>query len=525
MHGGVMKPGVPLRRGSWWGSLVVVLLMASAQVHAAQEVWVVNGRSLDIAVIDSATDTEVATIPLDDIDGDGTADPGAPAPSAVDFSTVPGQAGDFAFVTQGQYLRVIDVRARAVVQTIDLEPLLAPATRLAGLASARPARFFAGAAGRVIVTYLHVAATVDSDGDGNGEALFVVLDQQELVAPTGTSPLVAQGSLEIQPGQDLTALGVTEMGVGDGPWEQRIWYSMTRAAGGGGTPAAQITTLVSKGRNLSDPWQVGRRQESPLSGGSLPQRLRLDAPPDREMPVAPLPGEKRLKNLLNGGRCELAFAPSAVAVAGPGWDTYTVLAIDENLDQLFRVNSRTCAVDEFPAGLRPVDVQTLGRVQWRKAYVANQDDDSLTVLNADGSLRTILLASGGTPCQRCPESLGAQTTSANACTVQDLMAVKAGPDTDLSWTGVGCQEGTIYMIWCSCLKDDLTPCPPECQGPPPLSTELALPAYPLVGPPGPGPTTETPWEPLGYTADSVYTVQGLLDVFLGVTPCEYDCPP
>ena len=104
------------RHWFWRGWLVALVALAGGNVWAGPEVWVVNTKSKDIAVIDAATDLEIATIPLGDIDGDGTLDPTAPAPGAIDFSTAPGHAGTHAFVTQGRYLRVVEVITWTVIR-------------------------------------------------------------------------------------------------------------------------------------------------------------------------------------------------------------------------------------------------------------------------------------------------------------------------------------------------------------------------------------------------------------------------
>jgi hypothetical protein len=138
----------------------------------AMKVIVLGQNSEQLWIIDGDLGTVTGTIPLnDDPDGDRLPDP----PTDVCSSTVPGSAGQHAFVLQDEFIRVIDLRSEAIVQTHDIASRFGlPDLKLVACHASAPQHFEpkdpSNPPGPTL-TFLHVIANETS----TGEARFVVL--------------------------------------------------------------------------------------------------------------------------------------------------------------------------------------------------------------------------------------------------------------------------------------------------------------------------------------------------------------
>jgi hypothetical protein len=100
-----------------------------------QEIWVLLEAG-SIAVIDTS-DNSVAAARIDVADADGDTLPDTPRDLC--FSTLPGNPGTHAFVTQGRFVTVVDVATRTRLFSKDIGPFASsPLAELNGCAAAAP---------------------------------------------------------------------------------------------------------------------------------------------------------------------------------------------------------------------------------------------------------------------------------------------------------------------------------------------------------------------------------------------------
>ncbi|MCP3981562.1 MAG: hypothetical protein GY716_19865 [bacterium] len=403
-------------------------------------IWALNQTSENIAVVDVGLDSVLQTIALPN-----PADPGKSAPPwCLAFSSVAGQAGQIAFVTQGRWIRVVSVSSGSVIATVDLAaPLGLADVELRGCSAAAP-RDFANVAGPPATkSLLHVAANAPG-----GTPMFVVLDQAALTA--GTTAIVGSGALAASG----TALDVQVLGAPQGERFQRAWYSVLHP--GPNTQVAPV--LVTTGVASGAPWTVAARPGVLIPSVPLaPEVLRPGAPRDREFPVFPGGGAGTLRNVYSDLGCSIGGEIVAASVAGTGPKSYTVFALDRAGSTLHVVDPNTCLSTPFTVGTTPVSVTTLGRVVWRQAFVANFGSSDISVLYQDGTLKTIPLL----PIHL--GTIGIGVPAQQECTISDLKVQTVAADVDLvpndlevSWDAGGCPGP--FEISCFC-QDSEPDCP------------------------------------------------------------------
>lgn len=490
------------------GALVAVLPASGASLY------VLNERAQSIAVVDLSSNSVVATISLADPDGDGRPDP----PADLTLSTLPSHSNDHAFVAQGRFLRVVNLSTRTVVRTHDVALMLGLGDLdLAACESAPPRLHIQPATGMpVLRSYLHLAATMAS-----GEARFIVYDQQMLFLTTAGPP-AGHGLL----GLDATALGVKVLEEPSGPMFQRAWYQ-TRSRVGGTSLIHAV--LVQSARLAGSAWAAVSTSSIPVHAppGSA---LRMGAPwGGGELPVLPTGQGGSLRNLDTGEGCPIGGDVVAASVSGPGLASYTILAVRNDTSELVEVNGKDCSTTTFATGASPVDVATLGAVDWVEAFTANRDGDSVTRVKRDGSVLTIPIGSGGGTCVACPTALAAPSL---ACAPTDLRmdvrdADADGQDDDLhlQWNSSGCASATLFHVYCSCRDDSPNcPCPCDCSLPvPPAGCACPGTAGLTLAPSGSiqiepdVQIQENPWKILGITAGTSFDALGL-----GASPDSFD---
>ncbi len=434
-------------------AIVATLLGLSGAPAAANEVWVVNGGKFGIQVIDGVAEQVVAAIPLDDV-----TDP----PRCVAFSSVPGSAGAFAFVSQGPLIRVIDTAQRAVSHDVDVSALLGSPVELRGCAAARPREFEDGQ-GAAVRSYLHVAAQVDTGGAAP-EPCFIVFDQALLLSnPQDPGLIVANDALgATPPGAVREALDVTVLPHEHGPHFQRAWYSYRETS----PDPALFAALVAAERTLGSGWGVVRERIEPLPNTpGLPDGIQLGVTFDRELVAWPTAdGQQLLNPQTAGGGCDLPGTRlRGVAIAGRGPGSHTVIAIDDGASPgwAHRLDPASCDFVSTTVGLDPVAVAMFDSREWTKAFVANRDSDTVTVLRSDSTVGSITLEPGAPPCLLCPLDIEALLGGPLECTVRNVRAERSGSDVVLSWDTVGCSPDTQFRVLCVC-QDPGGVCPPGC---------------------------------------------------------------
>ncbi len=495
--------------------LILAAALTASQALAAN-LYVLNERAESISVVNLSTSTVTSTIPLADPDGNGRPDP----PSDLTFSTLPGHMNDHAYVAQGRFLRVVSLQLGTVVRTHDIALLLGLGDlTLAACESAPPRLHIDPPSGMpTLRSYLHLVATMAS-----GEARFIVFDQQSLFLTTAGPP-AGQGSL----GVNATALGVKVLEEPSGGMFQRAWYQTKTLVG---VTNVVRSTLVQSGRFVGAPWTAATTKivSVPVPPGAS---LRMGAPwGGGELPVLPTGGGGALQNLATGQGCPIGGDVVAASVSGPGLGSYTILAVRGDTDELVAVNGRDCTTTTFATGASPVDVATLGPVDWVEAFTANRDGDSVTRIKRDGTSITIPIGSGGGSCVACPTALAAPTL---ACApselrmdVRDADADGQDDDLHLQWNTAGCASGTQFYVYCSC-RDDSPTCPCRCDcslpNPPPGCACAGTSGFNLgFAPAGviqlepDVAVQENPWKILGVTAGPSLDAVGL-----GASPDSMD---
>ncbi|UCF66426.1 MAG: hypothetical protein JSV80_11585, partial [Acidobacteriota bacterium] len=417
------------------------------------------------------------------------------------FSTLPSEGGTIAFVTQGRWLTLVDVPTRTqrgrpwnvatLLGVVDAD--------LRGCASAGPREFLDPASGPVWKTLLYLTANLPS-----GEARFVVLDQEQLLLAGGT-PLVADDVLAAS-GE---AVDVMVMDAPLGERFQRAWYTVS-------APGSIDTVQVATDAEPSSGWQVTERQSSPLPTDQGLEHLEPGRPPCRELAVVPESTLGLLKNVETETTCPPGGDQVAVAVTGPGPNSYTVLSVNGATQQLHVINPNDCTERTRTLGANPVSIATLGTLNWQSAFVANRDDDTVTRTDNDGVTQTIPLTTvpPGAECVKCPVSVG--VTLRSGCGTNELMLEKVDADNDGQRDDIRLSFSKSpvcgpVLIACECLDDPLCACrcdcganpDPDCFCPGLLDMSLDGIGDTLALQPN-WPIGEVPWKELGDTAGGVF---------------------
>jgi hypothetical protein len=262
---------------------------------------------------------------------------------------------------------------------------------------------------------------------------------------------------------------VRVLGAPAGDRTQRAWYSFRDP----GDPPSVGAVLVSSGDALADAWSAGRVVKTLLPvGATVPDSIHPGAPHSRELPLLPEGPAGTLLNLDSGERCNFAGVPRAVSVTGPGIGSHDiwVAAVDPatGSDTVQLGNWATCMLNApVEVGQNPVDLDTLGRVEWQELYVANRDSDSVTILTAAAPtlpIEVLLATHPPGPCQKCPRSIAVRESPATVCRAVNMTAELFLPSEDVlySWDGLGCELQDSFKLWCRCLSPDLSDCPADC---------------------------------------------------------------
>lgn len=454
-------------------ALLMIGLIAGSPADAG-EVWVVGSAGKSVKVVDTVSESVIATIPL----AQGSQ---APPPRGIAFSTVDGLAGAFAFVGQGSTIQVLDAGEKALTKSVDLDPALGIDVTIVDLESS-PNRAFVDADGNPEVrAYLVVVGDAVRQTGGLPEPYWVVLDQRALVFSPPPVPLVAgsgflhePNSVEADRGR---AAGVSVMGAPRGAAFLRSWVT-TRVAGAVDTMRA---TLLETEIGFDAPWIVGSSKERVLPPGSTaPENFAVAATHDGAAQIFPGGATGTLVDLGHNGSCELPANVGAVAIRGPGAGGYEIVAVDLDTEALLRVNESTCDFKRTPVGSGPADVTVDALFEHGAAWVANRESDNLTVVRLDGSSGQVPLGappSGG--CVECPVSVEARIGAGRACT-PSLRLSKTATGVGLSWDTVGC-TGATYSLFCQCDRRFDLDCTCTCD---PLTTPGCFGSLPLSWQPG-----------------------------------------
>ncbi len=496
-------------------AIVLSAVSLSLASTTDKQAWVVNGNGRSVSIIDIPTETVTGTIPL--TQGAAVAEAGA-----IDFSTVDGSGGAFAFVTQGSVLHVIDASLQTIQQSVDVGVQLGLSVVLVDVRSAQNREFDAGGATATVQTYLYAAANVDLGAGQVPEPYYIVLDQNALIGATPGPTVVDFGPL-IDPAVPAAsrgeATGVAVLGAPAGDAFQRVWFSTRTTT----APALARTVLVTKGSSLSSAWTVGRTVETSLGAGTVAAGFsRVGVPYDREQSILPTGRDGRLVSLDHGGECVIGGDLRQVAIAGPGPGGYQLLAIDGTAEEVYRINGATCDFDGFAVGQNPVDLAIDETAVHGTAFVVNQDSDSVTILRPDETVVEVALGQGGPgSCVQCPTAVAIRKCCVG-CSVKSLTVapsgVPSGVNDYLSWFKIGCLN-CDQGVFCQCAIPDDPSCPCWCDPDTAPSTGVGscyenLP--PAAGGPdrafvpggtlyGAGPGTSTPWIQLGITTGSNFT--------------------
>jgi hypothetical protein len=443
-------------------SCAVSLLAAAPALAQQREVWVVNEQSLDISIIDSPGDvpSTIETISL----GTGT----DPAPYGIAFSTFATDPGSHAFVTQGPFVKVIDVATRGIVSTVNLATLLGrPDVIARGADSARPDRFIDAGGSETVRYYLHIAADVRPAAGMSLEPWFIVLNQEALAGLTTAPALVDDGRLTLTGATgNHEAMEVRVLGAPAGDAVQRAWYSYRV----NGSPPSLGAARVISGGAVTDPWTVDARR---LTTGlaTVPDSIHPGAPHSRELPLLPEGSAGTVRHLDSEDRCTFDGMPRAVSVTGPGlasFDVWTAIVDPLGPDTVELGNWETCeAFASVVVGENPVDMDTLGRVEWQELYVASRETDSVSIIDeSDPTTANViqLTPTPTPPCVKCPRSIAVVESPGTVCRAVNLDATPVDPVDDVfyTWDGLGCQEQTSFKVWCRCLSPSLDACPVDC---------------------------------------------------------------
>lgn len=471
------------------------------------EAWVVEEGALQVEVVDTDTGVVLASIDLRDPDADGSDDP----PWGLAFSTEPGAPDLHAFVTQQGLVSVLDVPSRTVDSAtpyFDVARAIGqPGLLLRGCA-ASPPRWFVDPDGTPrLRALLDVAGTLPG-----GTAVYVILDQGMLTSGAG-DPVVSWGTL-----QAGTGVSVSAAGLPTGKRRHKPLYAVIETGPSGD---ALVTWEVSLDEQLglgAEP-RLLRRVELPA--GTAPATFQPGAANGRRLPVMPQGGSGVLENLDTGGRCTPGGELTAVEIAGPGPNSYTLFTLDASTDEIVVVDPVDCSTERVAAEAGARDLALDRPIEWTRLLVANRDDDSLTRLLDDGSATRLPLGPGGPACTLCPISVAMKQTQ--FCAVEMTGQVKGDFDSDgseddirLSWDAPGCAQRQGYSIYCQCIDgQENCPCACDCIVPDPtcicpglggmgVSLGGGSPVLTLQPDPWEPPVLENPWKKLGNSIDTEF---------------------
>lgn len=477
----------------------------------AEKLWVIAEKSQRIWIVDTNTNQrETLPISISDPDNDGTPD----TPRGIAFSTTPAQRGTKALIAQGKLVTVVDVATRAVGPTTNIASLIGnPSLQLTGIATSLPRRFGTSSTTQ---SFVFLVGSIAATNDAPGSTVWIVLDQPRTIAGALTTSSRWFGPLA----NGFNGGSVQVLPTADGAQRQRAWYTLIDNA----SPPRVAAALLAQANSTNPTFSVERFEQRTMTGTApAPTAIHLGAAPTADLTVMPWYSSGELENLQHGFSCSVGGRLSAVAITGPGVNSYTVFATDVLNNQLLVIDPANCSTAvRRPTGRKPISLTALGRNHWEAIFTTNYDSDSLTRLNRDGTQPPpIQLAPPGTICTECPvqSALALQAT----CVVEQLEVAESLNSLELSWTDQACASGG-YDVFCRCLdKDPDCPCscvcdgtsPPfgcECPGldPPNFTRQSSTDdlGFALLPPPGGPDPSEDGWIKVGSTLQNQIGLPG-----------------
>lgn len=475
--------------------MIASLLPAPAEAQAQQELWVL-GESAQIFVVDTRT-LAVDPSPISLLDSS------APdTPTCMAFSAVAGLPLS-AFVTQGRFVRVVDVATRTVLASrIDVAQLLGlPDIDLTACAAAAPRSFQSGTS---LVTRSHLFVAGNLPG---GAAYWAVLDQRSLIAGNGTA-LVDSGRLHsIAAVLDAAALDATQ-----GDSQQRAWFTLIEKSGGS---EALLNIPLSLPVDAAQPASLGPAEVLALPTSGLPlEGVGVGVSLEGQLPIQPGFVTGQLTHLETGASCVVPGNPTQLAVHGPGPNSYTVFALDPLNADVLAIDPNDCSSVAFDVGGGPVALVPRRGHFWDGLFVINNVGDSISFLGPAGGVVALPLPQGTGP-------IDGGIAQSPPCAVENLLLDKVGNDIELTWSAPGC-GGAEFAAWCNCIGDDADcPCACDCSAPEP-DPDCACPfaqgakasrgfggGFLINYDPGDHPTTN-PWKKLESTPETTLDHEGVL---------------
>ena len=468
------------------------------------DVWTVNGDSQTYTALNGCTDQVKFSGTLTAA-GDGA------SPRSIAFSTVAGKQGDFALISQGEFLQVVHAATGAVVDQIDVASLIGrpgicsltgltcsvdaqctggaevcePAVDLRGLGTSLPQVF--QDPNPVERTFVYIAANVRVTPIEN-RPWFIVLDQEPAFdGGGGLTSLVQDGELRIPfLGGDAEAVDVTVISTPnttDSTEHQRAWFT---ARGNGTNELFARLVATPVGVNPPD-WTVRRSVVATNQTGVPPRQIQIGAGDQGELALLPEGDQGTLRDLeraVPAAVCSLAGTQVAVDIEGPASGSYTAYSVDRSGDRVTIVRERdidglTCAgALTVPVGAQPTAVDVMGQSFQVKAFVSNGADHKVTSFDKHGKGVT---TTGLPPTDLTPVDIAVRQTPSRSCNVKDVQIV----DGKVEFDPVGCEADEIFMTWCRCTDPSGLTCTPEC----PYLPNESCPQCEEVG--------DNPWEEVG----------------------------
>ncbi len=468
------------------------------------DVWTVNATSQTYTALNGCTDQVK-------LGGSLTAFGDGASPRSIAFSTASGLQGDFALISQGEYLQVIHADTAMVVDRIDVAALIGRPgiCSLSGLGCSLDAHCTGGpdvceaavdlrgigtsitqvflAPSPVEKTFIYLAANVRLT-PVDRRPWFIVLDQEEaLDGGGGLLSLVQDDELRIPAlGGSAEALDVTVISTpnaADASEHQRAWFS----ARGDGTNEV-FARLVATPTDVDPPdWTVRRSVVTSVQNQLPPRQIQIGAGDQGELALLPEGDQGTLIDLERvtpATVCSLAGTQVAVELEGPATGSYTSYSVDQSGDRALIVRETdfdglTCpGATVVPVGANPTAVDVMGQSFQVKAFVSNGAGDSVTSFDKHGADVTTTALQ---PSDLMPVDIAVRQTPSRSCNVDNIVV----NDGKVTYDPVGCNADEIFMIWCRCTDPSGSTCPPEC----PYIPDESCPQCEEVG--------DNPWEEVG----------------------------
>ncbi len=469
------------------------------------DVWIVNGTSQTYTALNGCTDQPR-------LGGSLTAVGNGASPRSIAFSTAAGVQGDFAIISQGEFLQVIDAGTGTIVDQINVAQLIGrpgicsvsgtlcsgpldcggvggeaceTAVDLRGIGTSI-AQVFQDPS-PVERTFIYIAANVRVSPNDT-RPWFIVLDQPSaLDGAGGLASHVQDAELQIPvAGGDAEAVDVTVVSApnaADSTEYQRAWFS---ARGNGTNELFARLVATPVGVDPAD-WTVRRSVVTTSQTGLPPRQVQIGAGDQGELALLPEGDQGTLADLeraIPATVCSLSGTQVAVEVEGPASGSYTAYSVDQTGDQVTIVregdiDGLTCAgALTVPVGTQPTAVDVMGQSFQVKAFVSNGAGHTVTSFDQHGNdVTTTALP----PIDLMPVDIAVRQTPSRSCNVSDIQVV----DGEVSFSPVGCDADEIFMVWCRCTDASGLTCPPEC----PYDPSESCPSCEEVG--------DNPWEEVG----------------------------